>query len=103
MGAHSTEGTRKYVVGNVPNFGTPLESRWMGEVCKAAVYLDRSHAEKIVTYLLEKYENNLKDAPYGDTFEHLYDQNTLQPIPEHINLYNEVKSELRNLGLQFRD
>lgn len=103
MGAHSTEGTRKYVVGDTCNYGTPLESRWMGEVCKAATGLDRATALKIVMYLLDKYEKNLKDPPAGDTFERLYDQRTLQPIPEYVNLYNEVKSELRSLGLKFRD
>jgi methylamine--corrinoid protein Co-methyltransferase len=103
MGAHSTEGTRKYVVGNTCNYGTPLESRWTGEICKAAAGLDRSQALKIVTYLLEKYENNLKDPPAGDTFEGLYNQKTLRPIPAYMNLYNDVKAELRNLGLQFRD
>lgn len=103
MGAHSTEGTRKYVVGNTCNYGTPLESRWTGEVCKAAAGLERSQALKIVSYLLEKYENNLKDPPAGETFDGLYDQKTLQPIAEYTRLYSDVKSELRNLGLQFRD
>ncbi|MFZ4439256.1 MAG: monomethylamine:corrinoid methyltransferase [Syntrophales bacterium] len=103
MGAHATAGTRKYVVGNTCNYGTPLESRWMGEVCKAAIGLERSQALKIVTYLLDKYENNLKDSPAGETFERLYDQKTLQPVPEYMGLYNDVKAELRNLGLKFRD
>ena len=103
MGAHSTEGTRKYVVGDTCNYGTPLESRWTGEVCKAAAGLDRATAQKIVTYLLDKYEKNLKDPPAGETFERLYDQRTLQPIPEYVNLYKKVKSELRSLGLKFKD
>jgi len=102
MGAHSTEGTRKYVVGNTCNYGTPLESRWMGEVCKASVGMDRKQAEKIVKFLLEKYENNLKDAPAGDTFENLYDQRSLEPVPGYQKLYDEVKAELGNLGLKFR-
>jgi methylamine--corrinoid protein Co-methyltransferase len=101
MGAHSTEGTRKYVVGNTCNYGTPLESRWMGEVCKASVSIDRKLADKIVRHLLNQYENHLKDAPAGDTFENLYDQRTLEPIPEYKKLYEEVKTELRNLGLNF--
>jgi methylamine--corrinoid protein Co-methyltransferase len=103
MGAHSTEGTRKYVVGSVCNYGTPLESRWTGEVCKAAAGMERGQALKIVSYLLGKYENNLKDPPAGDTFDVLYDQKTLKPIPEYMNFYSEVKAELRNLGLQFRE
>lgn len=102
MGAHSTEGTRKYVVGETPNYGTPLESRWMGEVCKGAVGMSRAQASVLVKYLLEKYESTLKDAPAGQTFDTLYDQQTLEPIAEYQNLYAEVKAELRSLGLQFR-
>jgi len=102
MGSHSVAGTRKYVVGEVPNYGTPLESRWMGEVCKGAVGMSRAQADVLVKYLLDKYENNLKDAPAGQTFEALYDQQKLEPIAEYQKLYDEVKAELRGLGLQFR-
>jgi len=103
MGAHSTGGTRKFVVGNVPNYGTPLESRWMGEVCKGAVGMSRAEAESLIKYLLGKYEDKLKDAPPGETFEKLYDQGKLEPIPSYLELYEEVKVELRDRGLQFRD
>jgi methylamine---corrinoid protein Co-methyltransferase len=101
MGGHSAGGTRKYVVGSTCNYGTPLESRWMGEVCKASVGIDRKQAEKIVKFLLGTYENNLKDPPAGDTFENLYDQRTLQPTAVYQQLYDEVKTELRNFGLTF--
>jgi len=102
MGAHSTEGTRKFVVGNTPNFGTPLESRWMGEVCKAAVGMDRKTADRIVRYLLSKYEENLKDAPAGDIFENLYDTASLKPLPHYQALYEAVKKEFEDQGLTFR-
>lgn len=103
MGGHSTEGTRKFVVGNTCNYGTPLESRWMGEVCKGAVGLSRTEADRIVKYLLAKYEDKLKDAPEGETFEALYDQQNLIPLPHYQKLYDEVREELRRLGLNFRD
>jgi methylamine--corrinoid protein Co-methyltransferase len=103
MGAHSTEGTRKYVVGNVPNYGTPLESRWMGEVCKGGAGMSRAEADQLVKYLLGKYEDKLKDAPAGETFEKLYDPEKLVPVPAYQKLYEEVKTELRERGLQFRD
>jgi methylamine--corrinoid protein Co-methyltransferase len=103
MGAHSTGGTRKFVVGNVPNYGTPLESRWMGEVCKGATGMSRAQAEPLLKYLLEKYEDKLKDAPAGETFEKLYDQEKLEPIPSYQKLYDEVKEELRERGLPFRE
>ena len=103
MGAHSTEGTRKFVVGNVCNYGTPLESRWMGEVCKGAAGMSRAQADELVKYLLGKYEDKLKDAPAGETFEKLYDQEKLIPLAPYQKLYEEVKTELRERGLQFRD
>lgn len=102
MGAHSTEGTRKFVVGNTCNYGTPLESRWMGEVCKAAVGMDRRTADRIVRYLLDKYENSLTDAPAGEIYEKLYDMKTNEPIPHYQKLYDEVKKELKELDLDLQ-
>jgi len=101
-GAHSTGGTRKFVVGNTCNYGTPLESRWMGEVCKGAVGMDRAAAARIVKYLLAKYEDRLTDAPEGQIFEKLYDQEKLVPLPHYRKLYEEVKQELTDQGLNFR-
>ncbi len=102
MGGHSTEGTRKFVVGNTPNFGTPLESRWMGEVCKAAAGMDRKTANHIVKYLLSKYEDRLSEAPEGETFEKLYDRKKLEPLPHYQKHYDEAKLELENQGLYFK-
>ena len=102
MGAHSTEGTRKFVVGDTCNYGTPLESRWMGEVCKAAVGIDLKTAEKVVRYLLDKYEDSLEDAPAGDVCENLYDMDKSEPFPEYQELYDGVKEELKAQGLKFK-
>jgi hypothetical protein len=52
--------------------------------------------------LLSKYEDKLKDAPDGDTFEKLYDTKTLEPLPHYQQLYGEVKAEFENQGLKFR-
>jgi hypothetical protein len=99
MGAHSTEGTRKFVVGSTCNYGTPLESRWMGEVCKGSAGMDRSTADRIVRYLLDKYEDHLTDAPEGETYEKLYDQKTHTPLSRYKKLYEEVREELKGQGL----
>lgn len=101
MGAHSTEGTRKFVVGNRCNFGTPLESRWMAEVCKGAVGMDRRSADRAVQFLLSRYEGHLKDPPEGETFEKLYDPIRLEPLPEYLELYREAKKELEDFGIHF--
>jgi len=89
-------------VGTRCNYGTPLESRWMGEVCKAAAGMDLVTADRIVKYLLDKYEGRLAEAPEGDTFEKLYDRDTLTPLPHYQRLYEEVKQELRDQGLNFK-
>ena len=56
-------------------------------------------ADRIVKYLLAKYEERLADAPEGETFENLYDQEKLEPLPHYQKLYEEVKAELREQGL----
>ena len=55
-----------------------------------------------IQFLLDKYENSLQNAPAGDTFEKLYDQKILEPIPEYQKFYDDVRAETANLGLQFR-
>jgi len=102
-GGHSLGGTRKFVIGDTPNFGTPLESRWMGEVCKGAVGLTREQANEIVCRLLDEYEPHLDNPPRGYTYEELYDLKTDQPLPEYAELYAKTKEELRAMGVKFRD
>jgi methylamine---corrinoid protein Co-methyltransferase len=98
-GGHSLGGTRKFVVGNVPDYGSPLESRWMGEVCKAAPRLGRERANEVVTALLAQYEPSIRMAPQGATLWHLYDRTRLQPNEAYQAVYEEAKEELHRLGL----
>jgi len=101
-GGHSLGGTRKFVIGDTPNFGTPLESRWMGEICKGAVGLSREHANEIVCRLLAEYEEHLDNPPLGYTYDQLYDVKKEQPLPEYAELYAETKEEFKSMGLKFR-
>ena len=101
-GGHSLGGTRKFVVGNTPNFGTPLESRWMGEICKGAVGLTRAQANEIVVKLLAEYEPHLDNAPLGFTYEQLYDIDTEKPLPSYVKLYEETREEFSKMGLKFK-
>jgi hypothetical protein len=71
----------------------------MGEVCKASTGMDRPTADRIVRYLLDKYEDHLADAPEGETYERLYDLKADTPLPRYQKLYDGVRSELKNQGL----
>lgn len=84
------------------NHGTGLESRWLAEVARAAVSLDRKDINRIINKLLEKYESSIGKAPEGFNFEELYDIDTIRPRTEYLNLYDEVKQELRELGIPFK-
>lgn len=101
-GGHSTGGTRKFVVSNVVNYGSPLESRWMGEICKSSVGVSREEANGIAKALLEKYEGSIKTAPEGHTLWHLYDRDRLEPNDRYLAIYQEAREELASLGIKWR-
>jgi methylamine--corrinoid protein Co-methyltransferase len=101
-GGHHWGGTRKFVIGRTPDYGTPLESRWMGQVCKSAAGLTRATANEICKYLLAKYEDNLKTPPAGWTYHELWDVDKGRPRPEYERLYREVLEEFAGLGFEIR-
>ncbi len=89
--------------GNKPH-GTGLEVRLMGEVSRAASRLGvtRERANDLVLALLAKYEQVLT-APGGNPgqpFDQCYDLTTLRPVAEWEGMYEEVKAELRGMGLE---
>jgi methylamine--corrinoid protein Co-methyltransferase len=81
------------------NHGTGLESRWMAEVSRAAVKLDREKANDIVLKLFGKYKDKHRSAEEGRTFPELYDLKTFLPIDEYSQIYEKAKKELIELGL----
>jgi len=101
-GGHALGGCRKFVVSDTPNYGSPLESRWFGEITKSAAGLSRSKASEIALALMVKYEDKLMDAPPGDVFEKLYDVQAMKPIDAYRRLFDGVKEEIAQLGVQFK-
>lgn len=89
--------------GLYPN-ATGLECRLMGEVGHAVTRqgLDLEQANALVLKLLERYEHvfDLSGGNPGVRFDQAYDLKTLKPIPEWEQLYEEVKQELRAMGLE---
>jgi len=92
--------------GLLPN-GTGLEARWMGEVGHAVARqgLTLNQANLIVTDLLSRYEHvfQMRNGNPGVRFDRAYDLKTLQPIPAWQKLYNEVKADVREMGLACLD
>jgi methylamine--corrinoid protein Co-methyltransferase len=88
--------------GNAPN-GSGLEARWMGEVGHAVARqgLSLEDANGLVLKLLQKYEYvfNLPGGNPGVTFDQAYVLPALVPAPAWLQMYEEVKADLRSLGL----
>jgi methylamine---corrinoid protein Co-methyltransferase len=88
--------------GLYPN-GTGLEARWMGEVGHAVARQNLSFAEAnlLINSLFPRYEHvfKMKGGNPGVPFDQAYDLAALTPVPEWENMYQEVKKELKALGL----
>jgi methylamine--corrinoid protein Co-methyltransferase len=89
--------------GLLPN-ATGLEARLMGEVGRAATLqsITLKQANEWALALLAKYEHifQLPEGNPGVRFDQAYDLETIQPKPEWSAMYDEIKEELRMMGLE---
>ena len=89
--------------GALPN-GTGLEARWMAEVGHAVTSqgLTLTQANQLVSQLLSRYEHvfQMPNGNPGVRFDQAYDLKTLKPVPSWQQLYEEVKAEVREMGLK---
>lgn len=88
--------------GNAPN-GTGLEARLMGEVGHAVARqgVSLQEANALVLTLLEKYEHvfEMPNGNPGARIDQAYELQTMRPVPQWEQMYKEVKTELREMGL----
>jgi methylamine--corrinoid protein Co-methyltransferase len=82
-----------------PGHVSGLEARFMAEVAHAAEGLSRREANDLVVGLVKKYQDQLDQRSPGKSFEEVYDLDTLKPKSEWMRVYEEVKGELREMGL----
>ncbi len=76
-----------------------LEARWTAEVAHAAAGVSRGEADALVRQLVERYKADLAQRPIGQPFPEVYDLITLKPRPAWQAMYEEVKAEVRQMGL----
>jgi methylamine--corrinoid protein Co-methyltransferase len=63
--------------------------------------MTRKEANRIVNSLLEKYEEDIPEAPIGKTFQEMYDVEKAVPRSEALEQYKESVKELKNIGVPF--
>lgn len=76
-----------------------LEARFQAEVAHAALGKSREEINRLVLQCLEHYQDRLQAPPEGKTFNELVDLDTLKPTPEWQDIYEQVKEELIEMGL----
>jgi len=79
-----------------------LEARFTAEVSRATCGLSRGEADGLVRKLVAQYEPDLKTRPVGQSFTEAYDPVTIQPRAAWLETYEQVKGELRQMGLAIR-
>jgi hypothetical protein len=88
-----------------PLLGSGLENRFWGEVGVAMSKVSRDLAGHIAEEMLQKYEHRItRDSdggPVGHTFDEIYDLDTLQPRQRFLDVYDKVRKDLEDLGLEF--
>ena len=98
-----SQGMRRFKV--KPLLGSGLENRFWGEVGIAMSKASRDLAGHIAEEMLQKYEHRItRDSdggPVGYTFDEIYDLDTLQPRQRFLDVYDKVRKDLEDLGLEF--
>jgi methylamine--corrinoid protein Co-methyltransferase len=89
--------------GNKPNC-SGLEARLMAEVALAThkMKMSRKDANALVLQILPKYEHvfELENGNPGKSFDEVYDMQRVEPLDFWLKMYEEVKTELKDMGLQ---
>jgi len=81
---------------------TGMEARMAAEVGHAVAEsgLKREDANELVKDILKRYEGRIGQAPLGKSFRECYDAETITPTKEYLDIYDDVKRELENIGLE---
>jgi methylamine--corrinoid protein Co-methyltransferase len=80
---------------------TGLEARFIAEVSRASLGLTRQGAAELIPVLMKGYIDTLQEPNRGRPFPEVYDENTVQPKDEWLDMYYEVKEEISQIGLKF--
>jgi len=84
------------------DYVTPMEMLGSVQINEACVGMSRAEANDLVKELLDRYEDNLDNAPIGKKYQDCYDIDTGSPCQEYADLYGEVVEELCAMGFSIK-
>ena len=97
-GATTTQGVRT-AAGRYKDCTSPLEGYLMGEVSVAVTGMKRTDANELIKKILPKYETTLKNPPVDKKFQDCYDVKKLVPTKAWMDMYQEVRRDLMDIGV----
>jgi len=80
----------------------PLEPRFAVEIAHAAAGMRRADANDLVRSLLSRYEEEIPNPPEGKKSQECIDIKTGAPVKQYLQLYNEIRKEVEDYGIQLR-
>lgn len=81
---------------------TGLEARMIAEVSRQATGWTREQASAVIPEIMQRYIGTLKEPNRGKPFPEVYNVDTIEPKPEWLDMYYDVKEDLAKLGLNFK-
>jgi methylamine--corrinoid protein Co-methyltransferase len=78
---------------------TPLEAQFNVEMAYASTGLAADRANELVIQLLDRYEQQIAQAPPGSRYQECFELSTGKPSDEYHQLYDKAKEELCKMGL----
>ncbi|UCE43622.1 MAG: monomethylamine:corrinoid methyltransferase [Candidatus Bathyarchaeota archaeon] len=81
---------------------TPMEPRFSAQMAHAAVGVKREDADVLVKKLAKRYVDKMANPPRGKTYQECYDIGKIEPSREYAGIYNTVKKELEDLGIELK-
>lgn len=81
-----------------------LENRLFAETVDAVFHMRMTEEQgnDLIRRIFKKYEHTLDNPNLGKPFNEVYDVKTIEPTPEWQAMYDKVKADLTEMGIQFR-
>lgn len=100
-GTARIDGVRS-AVGVVLGHVSGLEARFNAEIAYAATGMTREKANELIKEFQAHYVALLDKKPIGKSFSEVYNLQTLRPLPEWQQIYDQVKEEIYKLGMPLK-
>jgi len=84
------------------DYVTPMEKIGAVELIEACVGMKRTQANELAKQLLPKYLDQLDHAPIGKKYQECFDLDSGKPSGQYLDLYGQVKEELRKMGFKYK-